>query len=229
MKLQVIKLENNKFWIELCSLVWNGDSERTYITQNEWTAHYKPLERVELIEHATNELLELKVKEYMIRYGWQNVRGGEYSDFQIWKPEFLMQKDECWLIQQKPKTGMKKVAELAAVNKPTVSRCQEYPEVTGEEKLLYILKLDQERFYCSTAKNMEFLKERLKRMRYPDFVTKSKTIEVVKVIPFVSDKTKNTLRYFTLKLMQKKGWQNVRGSEWQGDTITCPKELTQRL
>jgi predicted GIY-YIG superfamily endonuclease len=50
---------------------------------SEWTKMYKPLEVVEIIKNVNNFEEDKKVKEYMLKYGIDSVRGGTYSKINL--------------------------------------------------------------------------------------------------------------------------------------------------
>jgi predicted GIY-YIG superfamily endonuclease len=78
----VIRLENNKYYIGKTNNI-----ERRFIehcsSNNKWLKMYKPIEVIETyhIESIFSE--DLYVKEYMNKYGINNVRGGTYSTFDL--------------------------------------------------------------------------------------------------------------------------------------------------
>ncbi len=83
MEIYVLKLEQNKWYIGKSTNVKNRINEHQY-SNNLWIKTYKPLnEWPETFPYTSIFSEDLKVKEYMSRYGIENVRGGTYSSFTL--------------------------------------------------------------------------------------------------------------------------------------------------
>lgn len=83
--LYAIKLEQEKYYIgRAYDVLWRY---RAHVagTGAQWTAKYRPVElieskRIEASLKVTPDLAESKLTiEYMVRYGWRNVRGGDFT------------------------------------------------------------------------------------------------------------------------------------------------------
>ncbi|WP_256081091.1 hypothetical protein [Massilia sp. YIM B04103] len=83
--LYALKLKNEKYYIgRAYDVLWRY---RAHVagTGAQWTAKHRPVEliesrRIEASLQATPDLAESKLTiEYMVRYGWQNVRGSDFT------------------------------------------------------------------------------------------------------------------------------------------------------
>jgi len=70
----VLKLESNKYYIGY------NDLEIQQKEEYAWTQKYKPLKVLKKIQTTYPSHIDVIVKEYMLQYGIDNVRGGSYLD-----------------------------------------------------------------------------------------------------------------------------------------------------
>lgn len=101
--LYVLKLINNKFYIGKSKYVFQRIDNHFLGIGSQWTKIYKPLNIIEVIPKIDNFDEDKKVKQYMCKYGIDNVRGGSYSNINlsITQKEFLQKEiytatDKCF-------------------------------------------------------------------------------------------------------------------------------------
>lgn len=77
----ILKLRGDKYYIGTTEM--HGLDQRLKSHFNgggsTWTKLHPPIEVVETIKGCSKVVEKLKTLEYMIKYGWQNVRGGAWS------------------------------------------------------------------------------------------------------------------------------------------------------
>ena len=86
----VIECENNKYYVDIYysdKILQNGGLEQEIIKQNiikyENVLKYKPIKIIGFEFDAQNININQHVKQFMIQYGINNVRGGDYSDLEL--------------------------------------------------------------------------------------------------------------------------------------------------
>ena len=53
---------------------------------SKWCRKYKPIGVIEIIPNAGSDIENAKTKEYMDKYGWENVRGGSWCKLEYKNP-----------------------------------------------------------------------------------------------------------------------------------------------
>lgn len=93
----VLKLEGGKFYIGQAKDVSARFSQHLKgKLSSDWTKKYKPIEILEVIETEFTEMSQAIGKEneitigYMKKYGWKNVRGGDYCSLDEERVRFLL-------------------------------------------------------------------------------------------------------------------------------------------
>ena len=93
----VLKLQENKYYI--------GKSKNDVIARYQqhvngqgstWTKKYKPISLLEKRENVSPLMEDLVTKEYMIKYGIQNVRGGSYVELELSEFHISALQMEIW-------------------------------------------------------------------------------------------------------------------------------------
>eukprot|EP01051_Picozoa_sp_SAG22_P011748 SAG22_NODE_1158_length_5329_cov_126.882792_3_plen_80_part_00 len=55
-----------------------------------WTRKHKPIGVMEIVPNAGSEMENIKTKEYMEKYGWENVRGGFWCKLEYKNPPTIL-------------------------------------------------------------------------------------------------------------------------------------------
>jgi predicted GIY-YIG superfamily endonuclease len=92
----VLRLITEKFYIGKTQNINKRIDDHFRNRGAEWTKLYKPIEVVELIKNADNFEEDKKVKEYMLKYGIESVRGGTYSKINLSLNEIFFIKRELY-------------------------------------------------------------------------------------------------------------------------------------
>ena len=74
----VLKLEKNKYYIGKSDVLRERLKSHFYSNGSEWTKLYRPIRVIETIKDVDDSVENSITKEYMCRYGLENVRGGAY-------------------------------------------------------------------------------------------------------------------------------------------------------
>jgi predicted GIY-YIG superfamily endonuclease len=94
--LYVLRLMSEKFYIGKSQNIEKRISDHFINRGAEWTKLYKPLEVIEIIKNVDNFEEDKKVKQYMLKYGIESVRGGTYSKINLSKNEIFFIKKELY-------------------------------------------------------------------------------------------------------------------------------------
>jgi len=85
----VLELEGNKYYVGQTRNFLKRILQHTDLyNKQKWTRKYKPVKILELV-HNTEFLERDKTLEYMRRFGWENVRGGPWTNMVMTKPRML--------------------------------------------------------------------------------------------------------------------------------------------
>jgi predicted GIY-YIG superfamily endonuclease len=79
-QIYIIKLEKGKYYIGKTRNIEKRYEEHLTGTGSEWTKKHKPLSLIKTIKSTSQFDEDKYVKEYMAKYGIENVRGGTYSN-----------------------------------------------------------------------------------------------------------------------------------------------------
>jgi predicted GIY-YIG superfamily endonuclease len=98
----ILKLENNKYYVGKSSDPIKRFQEHIKGKGSSWTREHKPLEIIKTIKNASVFDEDKYVKEYMSKYGINNVRGGSYvsttldeNQKELLRSELRMAEDKC--------------------------------------------------------------------------------------------------------------------------------------
>ena len=92
----ILRLEGGRYYVGKSDNVMNRYQQHLNGGGSAWTRKYKPISLVKTIENASPFEEDRYVKEYMNKFGIQNVRGGSYVELNL--SEFHMEalKMEIW-------------------------------------------------------------------------------------------------------------------------------------
>lgn len=79
----VLELENNKYYVEKTNDVSKRCSEHVNGKGTRWTKLYKPISISATFLSTSSFNVENCTKQYMVKYGIDNVRGGSYSSLTL--------------------------------------------------------------------------------------------------------------------------------------------------
>ena len=92
----ILKLQNNKYYVGRSDNVDKRIAEHFNRTGCEFTKKYYPIDIYKVIDNASVFDEDKYVKEYMIKFGIDNVRGGSYSNEHLDPAQLIMIKKEIW-------------------------------------------------------------------------------------------------------------------------------------
>jgi len=97
----ILRLEGGRYYVGKSDNVMNRYQQHLNGGGSAWTRKYKPVSLVKTIENVSPFEEDKQVKEYMAKYGIQNVRGGSYVELNL--SEFHMEalKMEIWAAKDK--------------------------------------------------------------------------------------------------------------------------------
>ena len=92
----VLLLQEGKYYVGKSQNIKKRIQEHSSGLGSEWTKLYKPIKVIEIIKNVSPFEEDKKTKEYMAKYGIENVRGGTYTsiEFEEGVEEFIQK--EIW-------------------------------------------------------------------------------------------------------------------------------------
>jgi predicted GIY-YIG superfamily endonuclease len=102
-KIYILKLENEKYYVGKTNNLIERLNNHYYGNGSYWTCKYRPVTIIDVIDCKSKFDENNYTKEYMIKYGLNNVRGGAYSNIEltlsqreVLKLEFASLKNSCY-------------------------------------------------------------------------------------------------------------------------------------
>jgi predicted GIY-YIG superfamily endonuclease len=92
----ILKLKNNKYYIGKTQNVENRYEQHLNGNGSSWTKKYKPISIIKQIKSTSQFDEDKYVKEYMSKYGIENVRGGTYSSIELDEVSLFQLQKELW-------------------------------------------------------------------------------------------------------------------------------------
>ena len=91
----VLKLRQNKYYIGKTKSPINRLDDHCNFGGSKWTQKYNPVEIIEVIPNCEDSYENEKTLEYMVKYGWENVRGGSWCKVNMsGPPSCLIESEE---------------------------------------------------------------------------------------------------------------------------------------
>lgn len=205
-KIYVLKLENNKYYIGQSK---DSKNRLKYHFKgklsSDWTKKHKPIEEIELIDTGFTEINEAMYLEnsitinYMKKYGWRNVRGGDYCTIDEEKLRFLLCNN----------------SDLGNELLPIKNDSNYNLNLHGV--FIFSLKLLYNNYFVGKTKNLKIgiLKE-INGIGN-QWCKTYKPIELLSVIDVGNQseiQQRNSLNNQVVNLMNKTNWRNVRGGDY---------------
>ena len=205
-KIYILQLENDKFYV--------GQSKDTELRlklhikgklSSEWTKLNRPIRIVKIIatdftETSSAMHLENSITiEYMKKYGWRNVRGGDYCTLDDEKLRFLLS------------VNSDLGAELLPVKNPKNF------SVNKKGDFLFVLKLQGENFYVGRTKNIKLAILNEFNSLGSEWTKIHRPIELFSLIDISNHETnkiRNLHNSLVINYMKKFGFQKIRGGDF---------------
>lgn len=92
----ILKLINSKYYVGKTHNIENRYEQHVNGTGSAWTKKYKPLSIIKRIKSTSQFDEDKYVKEYMSKYGIENVRGGTYTSIELDDISLLQLQKELW-------------------------------------------------------------------------------------------------------------------------------------
>lgn len=92
----ILKLKNNKYYIGKTNDVNKRFQQHVSGTGSSWTSTHEPIKILKVIENASQFDEDKYVKEYMNKYGIDNVRGGAYVSNELDEVQKYSLQKEIW-------------------------------------------------------------------------------------------------------------------------------------
>jgi predicted GIY-YIG superfamily endonuclease len=92
----ILQLEKNKYYIGKTKNIEKRYKEHKDGTGSKWTKKYKPIKIINTFETISQFDEDKYVKEYMSKYGIENVRGGSYVSLELDDISIITLQKEIW-------------------------------------------------------------------------------------------------------------------------------------
>ena len=205
-KIYVLKLENNKYYVG--QSIDTENRLKFHIKgklSSEWTKKHKPIDEIELIETNFTEVNQAMFLEnsitinYMKKYGWKNVRGGDF----------------CTLDEERLRFLLCNNSDLGNDILPVKNESNYNLNLHGV--FIFTLKLKYNNYFIGKTKNLKIgiLKE--VNGKGSEWCKTYKPIALLSVINVSKQneiEQKETLNNEVVSLMNNVNWRNVRGGDY---------------
>ncbi|MFY7987664.1 MAG: GIY-YIG nuclease family protein [Flavobacterium sp.] len=205
-KIYILQLENDKFYV--------GQSKDTEYRlklhvkgklSSEWTKLNRPIGFIKIIETdftETSSAMQLENSitiDCMKKYGWRNVRGGDYCTLDEDKLRFLLS------------VNSDLGTELLPIKNPKNFN------VNKNGEFLFVLKLQDENFYVGRTKNIKLAILNEFNCLGSEWTKIHKPIELFSLIDITileTNKIRNMHNSVVINYMKKYGFQKIRGGDF---------------
>jgi predicted GIY-YIG superfamily endonuclease len=92
----ILNLENGKYYIGKSNNIANRVQQHIEGDGSVWTRKYKPISVKQILQNVSPFEEDKHVKEYMAKYGIDNVRGGSYVSEYLTHEEYSLLQKEIW-------------------------------------------------------------------------------------------------------------------------------------
>jgi len=215
----ILRLENRKWWIGKTKNVRRKINSIKRGSGSKWIKENRFISVEKIIQNGDLTSITL---DYIKKYGYENVRGTCWYD----GPQIYIPKKIRELVAEQKMEEMIEVENINDTingNNFPVDTIMENKSILNNEEinyLVYILKLENDKWYVGKTTNLKKALQRHKKGLGPPWTTIHKLLKVEEVLE------NRDLKEVTLNHMRKYGWQNVRGYAWsQWNMKYPPKEL----
>lgn len=203
--LYVLELENNNYYVGQTTQLDKRLKKHFKGKGSAWTQLNRPIKLIEKIEIKQLEYYEAEIIEnkltidYMKKFNWQHVRGGFFSDCD---PDVIRTK----LLKFKKDIPNQIIASLDG-----------YYPMNLEDKFLYCILLEEDRYYLGISKNPEKKYRQYCNPKKPAVYIKAykaKQLLFYEKIQYINkEQLRQILMQATINLMKLVGCYKVRGGE----------------
>jgi cellular nucleic acid-binding protein len=138
----ILKLEGGKYYVGKSNDPYKRFNEHLYGSGSAWTRQHKPIKIEKIIPSASSFDEDKYTKEYMSKYGIDNVRGGTYVETKLNPEQHASLQKEIWSANNKcTKCGR---------NSHFVADCFATTDIDGHPII------DEEYVYCCDVCDAEF-------------------------------------------------------------------------
>lgn len=205
-KIYILKLEKDKFYVgQSIDIDQRMKLHLKGKLGSEWTKLYKPIKILKIIETTfTESSLAMQIEnsitiECMQKYGWRNVRGGDYCTLDVEKLRFLL----C--------VNSDLGNDLLPIENPRNHN------VNKKGEFLFVLKLENENFYVGRTKNIKLAILNEFNGLGSEWTKTYKPIELVNLIEITNyekAKIKDLHNSLVIDYMKKLGFHKIRGGDF---------------
>jgi len=205
-KIYVLRLENNKYYV---GQTINIEERFKYHLKgklsSEWTKLNKPIEIIEVIETRFKEISEAMFLENSItiesmkKYGWENVRGGDFTTLDVEKLRFLLCNNSDLGDEILPVLNPKRF------------------NLNYHGVFIFVLKLEMDKYFVGIARNLKLgiIKEYNKKgSKWCEMYKPTELISVKNISKYEKEKYKDLINNEVISIMKETNWKKVRGGDY---------------
>ena len=146
----ILKLKNSKYYVGKTQNIEKRYEQHVNGTGSAWTKKYKPLSIIKRIKSTSQFDEDKYVKEYMSKYGIENVRGGTYTSIELDDISLMQLQKELW--------HSKNLCTRCGRNSHFVKDCYAKTDIDGntidDEDTTYVSEYEE--VWCCSYCNKEF-------------------------------------------------------------------------
>lgn len=202
----VLKLEEDKFYVGQAKNIKSRFVQhlKGKLSSN-WTRKYKPIEIIDIIETEFTEISQAISKEnevtveYMKKYGWKNVRGGDYCSLNEERLRFLLSANT--------NLGNELLPIINATNY----------DLSVNKYVFFVLELEEDNYFVGKTTNLKLAVLNEYNGLGSEWTRRYKPTKIINVVNII-DKEEEVIRKkhneLVISYMKSRGFHKVRGGDF---------------
>ncbi|WP_405351582.1 GIY-YIG nuclease family protein [Nonlabens sp. Asnod3-H03] len=205
-KIYVLRLENEKYYVgQTTNVEERFKSHKKGKLSSDWTKLNNPIDVIDVIETRFTEVSEAMFLEnsitieFMKKYGWKNVRGGDFCTLDIEKLRFLLCNNSDLGNELLPITNPKRF------------------NLNYHGVFVFVLKLKMDKFFVGIARNIKLgiIKEYNKKgHKWCEMYEPIELISVKNISKYDKEKHRDLVNNEVISIMKETNWRKVRGGDY---------------
>lgn len=205
-KIYILKLENNKYYIgQTINVEKRFKNHLEGKLSSEWTKLNKPIEIIEIIETRFKNISDAMFLENSItidcmkKFGWKNVRGGDFCTLNIQKLQFLLCNNSDLGDDIIPIINPKKF------------------NLNYHGVFIFVLKLDMNKYFVGIGRNLKLaiIKEYNKKdCKWCEMYKPNELISVKNISKHEKEEYRSLVNNEVIEVMKETNWWKVRGGDY---------------
>ncbi len=205
-KIYVLKLENDKYYVgQTVNVEERIENHIKGKLSSEWTKINKPIEIIEIIETRFKNLSEAMFLEnsitieFMKKFGWKNVRGGDFCKLNVEQLRFLLCNNSDLGDELLPVLNPKRF------------------NLNYHGVFVFVLKLIMDKYFVGIARNLKLgiIKEYNKKgYKWCEMYEPTELISVKNISKHDKEEFRDLVNNEVIQVMKETNWWKVRGGDY---------------